>query len=47
MVLMQDIVACDYSPEFVAVTCIVNIIFSSLAIFIVGRLFEKENIVNG
>ena len=47
MVVMQDVVACDYSPEFVAVTCIVNIIFSSIAIFVVGRLFEKENIVNG
>ena len=47
MVVMQDVVACDYSPEFVAVTCIVNLLFAAVAIFVTGRLFENEKIVNG
>ena len=47
MIVMQDVIACDYSPEFVAVTCIVNLLFAAISIFITGRLFENENIVNG
>lgn len=47
MVVMQDIVAFDYSSEFVAITCIVNLLFAAIAIFITGRLFENEKIVNG
>ncbi|MBQ5318580.1 MAG: hypothetical protein J6K17_05760 [Oscillospiraceae bacterium] len=47
MAVMQDVVACDYSPEFVAITCIVNLLLAAVAIFITGRLFENEKIVNG
>ncbi len=47
MVIMQDIIAFDYSPVFVAVTCITNLLFAVIAIFITGRLFENEKIVNG
>ena len=47
MVVMQDVIACDYSTEFVAVTCIVNLLFTAITIFITGRLFENEKVVNG
>ncbi|MGN0666152.1 MAG: hypothetical protein ACI4KF_06460 [Huintestinicola sp.] len=47
MVVMQDIIAFDYSPVFAVVTCLVNLLFAVTAIFVTGRLFEKEKIVNG
>lgn len=47
MVVMQDIIAFDYSPVFSVTTCLVNLLFTLAAIFVTGRLFEKEKIVNG
>ena len=47
MVVMQDIIAFDYSPAFAVTTCAVNLLFAVIAIFITGRLFENEKIVNG
>ncbi|MBP0957560.1 MAG: ABC transporter permease [Oscillospiraceae bacterium] len=47
MVVMQDIIAFDYSPAFAVTTCLVNLLFAVIAIFVTGRLFEKEKIVNG
>ena len=47
MVVMQDIIAFDYSPAFAVTTCAVNLLFAVIAIFITGRLFENERIVNG
>ncbi len=47
MVVMQDIIAFDYSPVFAVTTCVVNLLFAVIAIFITGRLFENEKIVNG
>jgi ABC-type Na+ efflux pump permease subunit len=46
MVVMQDIIVCDYSSTFVIITCAVNVVFSAIAVFVVGRLFENERIVN-
>lgn len=47
MVVMQDIIAFDYSPAFAVTTCAVNLLFAVIAIFITGKLFENEKIVNG
>lgn len=45
--VMQDIIDFNYSPAFAVTTCVVNLLFAVISIFITGRLFEKEKIVNG
>ena len=47
LVVMQDIIAFDYSSAFSLTTCLINLLFAVIAIFVTGRLFEKERIVNG
>lgn len=47
MVAMQDILVCDVSPGFAALTCIINLLLGGIAVFIIGKLLENEKIVNG
>ncbi len=47
ILVMQDIIALDYSPSLAVTACVVNLAFAAIAIFITGRLFENEKIVNG
>lgn len=42
---MQKIISLDYSASAVIITCIANLIFSVLAIFVTGKLFENEKIL--
>ena len=46
MLVMQNIIELDYTPVSVVITCISNLIYTVIAIIIVGRLFENERIVN-
>lgn len=47
MVVMQDIIELDYSPAFAIISSLVNIVFAAICIFVMGKLFENEKIVNG
>lgn len=47
MIIMQDIIELDYSPAFAVISSLVNIVFTALCIFIMGKLFENEKIING
>lgn len=47
MLLMGDIIKIEYSLNNVLISCVVNLIFSIIAIIIIGRCFESEKIVNG
>lgn len=47
MLMMQEIIKMDYSSMSVLITCAVNLVLTFIAIFIVGKLFEQEQIVNG
>lgn len=44
--LMQDIIKLDYSMSTVFLTCGINILFSTGAIFFIGKCFESEKIIN-
>ncbi len=47
MLMMKDIIKMDYSVLSVVVTCSMNLVLTFIAIFIVGKLFDHENIING
>ena len=47
MTLLKDIMEVNASAVNVLLTCIVNIAAAALGLFVVGRLFENEKIVNG
>lgn len=47
ILLMQDIIILDYSANLILITCVVNLLFSVIAIWVIGRCFESEKIVNG
>lgn len=47
MLLMGDIIKLDYSVNNALISSGVNLCFSLIAIFIIGRCFESEKIVNG
>lgn len=47
MTVMQNIMLLEYSPVFVAVTCVANLAFTAICITVVGKMFENEKIVNG
>ena len=44
---LKDIICLDYSSTNVLISCGVNIVVSLLAVFLVGKCFESEKIVNG
>lgn len=46
LTIMRNIMEHDYSFLFVIVSCVVNLLFLAVAVFIVGRCFENERIVN-
>ena len=46
MLLMQDIIQLKYDSMSVIITCCTNIVITFLFIFIIGRLFEHEKIIN-
>lgn len=45
--LLKDIIERNFTAQNVIITCVVNIVTVSIGIFIVGKLFENEKIVNG
>lgn len=45
--MMKDIIELNYSVTNILIVCAVNIIAAVIGVFIVGRLFENEKIVNG
>lgn len=47
IICLKDIMSLDHTMSAVAITCAANLIFSIIAVFITGRLFENEKIVNG
>lgn len=47
MLLMGDIIQLEYSASSALISCGVNLVFSVIAIWVVGRCFESEKIVNG
>ena len=47
MLLMGDIIQLEYSVSNALISSGVNLLFSIIAIWIVGRCFESEKIVNG
>lgn len=44
--LMQDIISVDYSAFNLIPVCIVNIATALIGVYVVGRLFENEKVVN-
>lgn len=46
MIIMKDIIQLDYSYTNILISCGTNIIFAGLIIFLVGKLFENENMIN-
>ena len=44
---LKDIICLDYSGTDVLISCGFNIVVSAIAVFIVGKCFESEKIVNG
>ena len=44
---LKDVVKVEYTAQSVTLTILVNITAAVLGIFIVGRLFNREKIVNG
>lgn len=44
--IMQDIIQADFSVLFFAVSCVANLLFCVIAVYVVGRCFENEKIVN-
>lgn len=47
MLIMQEIIQLEYSANATLISCGVNLLFSAIAIFVVGRCFESEKIING
>ncbi len=47
MVVMQDIIELDYSPAFAIISSLINFAFTAICIFVMGKCFENEKIVNG
>lgn len=47
MILMQKIINLDYSLSSVWVSCGINLLFSVVSIYVIGRCFESEKILNG
>ena len=47
MILMQKILQMDYSVVSVIVTCLSNVVFTAITIYILSVLFKNEKIVNG
>ena len=44
---LKDILCLDYSGRSILIGCVVNILLSVVSVFIIGRCFESEKIVNG
>ena len=44
---LKDIICLDYSISNVLISCGVNIGLSLIAVIVVGKCFESEQIVNG
>lgn len=44
---LKDIICLDYSTSNVLMSCGVNVVISLIAVFVVGKCFESEKIVNG
>lgn len=47
MILMQKIINLDYSLSAVWISCGINLLFSVVSIYVIGRCFESEKILNG
>ena len=43
---MQDIMSLNYSIKYIVPICFINILFATIFVFVVGKLFENEKIVN-
>ncbi|MBR1563661.1 MAG: ABC transporter permease [Ruminococcus sp.] len=44
---LKDIICLDYSSMNVLISCGFNVVISMIAVFVVGKCFESEKIVNG
>jgi hypothetical protein len=44
--LCKDVIELSYSVQSLVLTCILNLIVAVAGIFVIGRLFEQEKIVN-
>lgn len=47
MLIMQKIIRMEYSMNTTLISCGVNLLFSVAAIYLMGKFFESERIVNG
>ncbi|MBO7452203.1 MAG: hypothetical protein J6U54_17885, partial [Clostridiales bacterium] len=46
VMVMQDVLEMDYSLVALIPVCIINILVACIGVFIVGKLFENEKVVN-
>jgi hypothetical protein len=44
--LCKDAIERSYSAQSLVLTCILNLIVAVAGIFVIGRLFEQEKIIN-
>jgi hypothetical protein len=44
--LCKNVIELSYSAQSLVLTCILNLIVSVAGIFVIGRLFEQERIIN-
>ncbi len=45
--MLQDLIEMQHSMSNLLLCCVVNLVFSGIALFAVGRCFESERIING
>ena len=46
IISMKNIIELEYSKQFILISCIVNVVFTVICIFAIGKMFENEKIVN-
>lgn len=47
MILMQDIINLEYTMNPIWISCGINLLFSVVSIYVIGKCFESEKILNG
>lgn len=47
MIQMQHIIKCEYTATPILISCAINLIFSAIAVVVIGKFFESEKILNG
>lgn len=47
MIQMQYIIKCEYTMAPILISCVINLVFSAIAVVLIGKFFESEKILNG